>query len=146
MVVAIRNWHLTIKLNEIDTREYDMYQKERVTIPTAEEDVQTVYVKGREGELTKKYGYKDIPFSVDFFYFEKGKSFKESFRKFKAKFMNSKTLIIDDDGDVFYFIKSMEIEEAINDRRDIGEFTINFTLAPFQYEYKTIHSRSLKEQ
>lgn len=133
-MVDLRNWDLITKLDGIDIREYDMYQRERVVIPTAEQDIQTITIKGRNGELTKKYGYKNIPFSMSFIYFEKGESFKKAFRRFKAKFMDSQTLIVNGDDEVFYKIKSMNIEDAINDRDDIGEFTINFTLDPFQYE------------
>lgn len=143
----MREWNLITKLDGIDIREHKIYQRERVVVPTAEKNVEHPPIKGRDESLTKKYGYKDIPFSMDFFYFEKGESFKKDFRKFKAKFLDAKTLIVNGDEEAFYKIKSMKIENAINDRDDIGEFTINFILDPFMYELDnepiTVTSRTL---
>lgn len=125
---------LITKIDGIDTREYDIYQRHRVLIPTPEEDVDPIPIKGRDGTLTKKYGYKDITILIDFYYHEKGKSFETIFRNFKSNLINSSYLVVNEDNGMYYKIKSMKIDEALNERFDVGEFTIQFTLAPYQYE------------
>ena len=130
----MRENELITLLDDVDTRDFKMYQRERVIVPTPEQDIDEIEIKGRDGSLTKIHNYKNILLPISFYYYEKGKSFKKAFRKFKASFMRAEKLIINDDNDHYYKIKSLEIEEAINDRFDIGEFIINFTLDPFQYE------------
>src|SRR5690606_4222876 len=56
------------------------------------------------------------------------------FRKAKMYLLNAKTLIFDDDNEVFYKVKNVQIDTAENYVLQFGEFTVNFTLDPFQYE------------
>lgn len=132
-VVTIKDWHLITKLNGVDTREYDIYQRDRVVIPTPEQDVQRIEIKGRSGSLTKKFSFKDIILPINFFFYEET-SFKKAYRRFKIMLFNAKTLMVNDDEGIFYKIKSVSIENALNDILEMGEFTVNFTLNPFQYE------------
>lgn len=122
------------KINGVDTRVYDIYQRERIDIPSPEQDVEHVEIRGRHGTLTKKNGFKDILLHVEFIFYEKGKSFKKAFNSFKLLVMNAKTLTVNNEEDLYYKVKFVEIEDAINVRNDVGEFTVNFTLDPFQYE------------
>src|SRR5699024_4743077 len=73
-----------------------------------------------------------IPLPVQFYMH--GDNFKKIFRRAKMHLLNAKTLIFDDDIDVFYKVKSVQIETAENIIKTFGEFTVNFTLDPFQYE------------
>ena len=131
-MVTIRK-STAIILDGVDTREYNIRQKDRVVIPTPEQDVEHVDIKGRNSSLTKKYGFKDIPLPVDFYFYETT-SFKEAFRRAKIKLFNAKTLMVTDDPSVYYKIKSISIEDAENAVLEIGVFRVNFTLSPFQYE------------
>ena len=132
-MVEIRQSSIATFLDNVDTREFDIYQRERVVIPTPEEDNEHIEIKGRHGSLTKKNGFKDIELPIDFYFYEKA-SFKVAFRHAKVKFFNAKTLMLNDDDSVFYKIKSVVIDNALNDVLEVGEFTVEFTLAPFQYE------------
>ncbi len=132
-MVAIRRPVNAIELDGVDTREYKIKLRNRVDIPTPEQDVEYIDIKGRHGSLTKKYGFKDIPLPVDFYFYE-ASSFKQAFRKAKIKLFQAKTLKVSDDLSVYYKIKSISIETAENAILEIGEFTVLFTLAPFQFE------------
>ena len=132
-MVEIKQWNLITKLDGVDTREFEIYQRERVVIPTPEQDTEHIEIKGRHSSLTKKDGFKDIELSIPFIFYE-NTSFKAAFRMAKMKFFNAKTLSLNDDDSVFYKIKSISIDDAINDVLEMGEFTVNFRLDPFQYE------------
>lgn len=122
-----------VLLDGVNTKEYHIRPRTRIEIPTAEQDVEYIEIKGRDGSLTKKYGYKDIPLPINFYVFE-NKLFKQVYREAKQKTMSAKTLMLKDDDTVFYKIKSVSFSNALNPNREIGEFTVNFILDPFQYE------------
>lgn len=134
-----------IKINGIYTDEKGVFPKGRYEVPTAEEDVEFIEIKGRDGELTKKYGYKNIPFPVTFYMH--ADSFKTAFRKAKPFLLNAKTIQVDDDDEVFYKVKSVKINPAENTMRTFGEFEVEFTLDPYMYEINnepiTITSRTV---
>ncbi|GGN59300.1 phage tail protein [Oceanobacillus indicireducens] len=132
-MVTIRNWNLITNLDGEDTRKFDVYQRERVVVPTPEQETEHIEIKGRHSSLTKKGAFKDIELPIEFFFYE-NTSFKAAFRIAKMKFFNAKTLGFNDDESVFYKIKSVKIDDAINDVLEMGEFTVIFRLDPFQYE------------
>lgn len=136
-----------IKINGIYTEEKGIYPKDRYEVPTAEEDIEFIEIKGRDGELTKKYGYKNIPFPVTFYI--KDELFKPTFRKAKPFLLSAKTLQVDDDDEVFYKVKSVKINPAENLMKTFGEFEVEFVLDPFMYELAnepiTITSRTVIE-
>lgn len=123
-----------IKVNNVYTDEYGFKPKGRIEVPTAEQDVERIDIRGRDGSLTKKYGYKDISLPVFFTLLNMNVGFKPAFRKIKHYLFNAKTLIFDDDNEVYYKVKSTQIDTAENLISQFGEFTVNFTLSPFQYE------------
>lgn len=122
-----------IKINDVYTDDYGIHPKERVEVPTPERDIEHVEIQGRHSSLTKKHGYKDIPLSV-FFYMKDEENFKPIFRKAKMKLLNAKTIAFDDDKEVFYKVKSVQINGAENIIKTFGEFMVDFVLEPFQYE------------
>lgn len=121
-----------VELDGINTREFKVRPRVRIDVPTPEEDIRYIDIRGRDGELTKRYGYKNISLSIEFYIYEE-LNFKDVFRKAKQKFINATTLRLVDD-DVYYKIKSISFDNAVNPINKIGEFTIQFTLDPFQYE------------
>ena len=123
----------TVKLNDIDIAEYGLYLASIPTVPTPEQDIEYVEIRGRHGSLTKKYGFKDIPYQLEFFFFD-DLPFKQAFRQAKTMLFSAKTMIITDDPTVYYKIKSLSIETAENDIINYGRFIVNITLDPFQYE------------
>ena len=125
-----------IKLDGVYTDDYGLKVQGRYEIPTAEKDIEFIEIKGRDGELTKEYGYKNITLSVSFSLNTrwKSESFKSVFRKVKQYILNAKTFAVDDDPEVYYKIKSTQIESAENKIVKFGQFVVNFVLDPFQYE------------
>lgn len=121
-----------LKINDVYTDEYGIKPKGRIEIPTPEQDVEHVEVRGRDGSLTKMYGYKDIVLPVHFTMV--GESFKTIFRRAKMNLITAKTIVFDDDPEVFYKVKSVQIELAENIIVKFGEFAVLFRLDPFQYE------------
>lgn len=121
-----------IKLNDDLTNDKGIHPKGRYEVPTPEEDIEYIYIRGRDGELTKKYGYKNILLPVTFYI--QDDSFKVAFRKAKPFLLNAKTLQVDDDEYIFYRVKSVQVHPAENPMRTFGEFVVEFTLNPFQYE------------
>lgn len=121
-----------IKINGVYTDEKGIYPKGRYEVPTPDEDIEIIYIKGRDGELTKKNGYRNISFIVRFYIH--ADSFKTAFRKAKPFILGAKTIQVDDDDEVYYKVKSLYIQPAENPMRTFGEFVVYFTLDPFQYE------------
>ena len=122
-----------IKINDVYTDDYGIKPKGRIEVPTPQQDVQQIDIKGRHGSLTKKYGYMDIPLLVHFYMIDKD-NFKPVFRIAKMHLLNAKTIIFDDDNEIFYKVKNTQIDTAENIIKTFGEFTVNFILDPFQYE------------
>ncbi|GIN71244.1 hypothetical protein J14TS2_17190 [Bacillus sp. J14TS2] len=122
-----------VYINDVSVEKYDLSVADRPPIPTAEQDVEYKEIKGRHGSLTKKYGFKDIPYPITFNFLE-DTSFKPAFRKAKMMFFYGKKLSFSDDPGIYYKIKSLSIEEAENVILEYGKFTVNFVLAPFEFE------------
>lgn len=133
-----------IKINGVFTDDYGIHPKGRIVVPTPGQDIEYVEIRGRHGSLTKKYGYKDIPLPV-LFYMKDQETFKQIFRKAKMHLLNAKTISFKDDPEIFYKVKSVQINEAENKIITFGEFIVDFELDPFQYELdnpvQTIMSR-----
>ncbi|CAM5580339.1 hypothetical protein SAFG77S_09085 [Streptomyces afghaniensis] len=127
-----------LKINGVYTDEYKVKPKNRIEIPTPEQDIEQILIKGRHGSLTKKFGFKDILLPVHFTIHQE--SFKKTFRKAKMHLFKAKTLVFDDDNEVHYKVKSVQIETAENLVERFGEFTVIFTLDPFQYETNPIQT------
>lgn len=126
-------WCLMVKINDTKINVFDLCVADRPEIPTPEEDTEHIEIRGRHGSLTKKYGFKDINYQMVFNFLE-DVSFKPVFRKAKIMFFNARKLAFEDDPNIFYKIKSITIEDAENEILEYGQFTVNFTLDPFQYE------------
>lgn len=123
-----------LKINGIYTDEYGFKPKGRIEVPTAEQRTEHVVIKGRDGSLTKNYGYEDIFLPAHFTMYDTDKGFKPRFRKAKHHLLNAKDLVFDDDNEIYYKVKAVRIETAENSIKQFGEFTVNFTLDPFMYE------------
>lgn len=121
-----------IKINGVYTDEKGIHPKGRYEVPTAEVDIEQIEIRGRDGALTKKHGYKDIPFSVTFYI--KADSFKAAFRKVKTFLLSAKTIQVDDDNEVYYKVKSVKVNPAENPMKTFGEFEVEFILDSFMYE------------
>ncbi|MFD1335745.1 hypothetical protein ACFQ4N_09315 [Oceanobacillus iheyensis] len=128
-----------VYINGIDTVEKDIRPKSRAAVPSPEQDIETIEIKGRHGSLTKKHGFRDIVYQLEF-YINDNVSFKRAFRKAKVFLFQARTLGFSDDIEVFYRVKSIQIQTAENIIEKYGMFTVNFALAPFQFENNSIQT------
>ncbi|PYE95041.1 phage tail protein [Bacillus sp. 196mf] len=121
-----------IRINEILGRDYLLCMVERPDIPTAKEKIEFIEVPGREtGSLTKKNGYEDVTFKIDFNLLE-DYNIKSLLRRIKAWLLNAKTLSFTDDN-VYRKIKSVEIGSIANEIEEYGQFEVTFVADPFEY-------------
>lgn len=123
----------TLLIDGVKVSEYDLYYKTLPPIPTAEQYTETIHIKGRDAELTKKYGYLNIEYPIELYFYE-NESFRKAFRKSKSRLLGAKTISFADDDEVYYKVKSVQISTADSDIYKIGMFTVIFTLDPFMYE------------
>jgi len=123
-----------VLLDGTNIKDFNMYiSEDRPPIPTPEQDIEHIEIKGRNGSLTKKYGFKDIEYPLVFQIYDEV-SFKSAFRQAKQILFNAKKLAFADDPGIYYKIKSLTIDTAENEVVLYGQFTVNFILDPFAYE------------
>ncbi|MBJ8054694.1 phage tail family protein [Bacillus cereus] len=121
-----------IRINEMLGRDYHICMVERPDIPTAKEKIEFIEVPGREnGSLTKKNGYEDVTFKVNFNLLE-DENIKPLLRRIKAWLMRAKILSFTDDN-VYRKIKSVEIGDINNEIEEYGQFEVTFISDPYEY-------------
>lgn len=102
-------------------------------IPMPERDIETKEIRGRNGSLTRKYGYKDISFPVFFNLLEQD-GIKDIVRHIKPWVVNAKELSFSDDSDFYYKVSHVSIPNIENTLNLYGYFEGRFTCKPFQYK------------
>ena len=104
---------------------------ERPALPAAERVVQHIEVDGREGTLTILKGWRDceIPMKAALL----GADIRGRYRNVQTRLREAKTMYRGDDPTVYYKVKTVEIGPLYMKLSQLGEFTVNFTCAPFQY-------------
>ncbi|WP_267418854.1 phage tail domain-containing protein [Bacillus sp. GC_Bacil_1] len=121
-----------VRINEMLGRDYHLCMVERPNIPTAKEKIELIEVPGREnGSLTKKNGYEDVTFKINFNLLE-DENIKPLLRRIKAWILSAKTLSFTDDN-VFRKIKKVEIDDINNEIEEYGQFEVTFIADPFEY-------------
>jgi len=105
---------------------------ERPAIPATERIVQKIEVDSREGSLTILKGWRDcdIPMQAAMV----GADIQSRYRNAQAKLREAKTLYRSDDPSVYYKVKTVEAGPLYMKFSTLGEFTINFSCAPFKYQ------------
>lgn len=119
-------------IDDVPLSELELYYASMPPIPTPERHVEYVDIKGRGGSLTKKYGYHDTYYPIEMYFYEQ-ESFRKAFRKVKPKLLNAKRMSFADDDEVYYKVKSVQINEADSEVYKFGRFLVDFVLDPFMY-------------
>lgn len=122
-------------LDGIKISDYGICLADRLDIPTAERDAESISVRGRNGSLTKKYGWLDKTVKVPFNFLDDESDFLSIFRQFKILLMEAKELSNTDDPGFYNKIKTVSVADAKNTIIEYGEFEADLTLDPFDYEY-----------
>ena len=110
--------------------EYNLSIAETPSIPVPDRDIEMKPIRGRNGSLTKKYGYKDIEFSIALNIIDTT-GIKEKIRYIKAWILNAKKLQLSDDS-AYYKIKHSFIPDIDNELNLYGYFKASFVAHPFQ--------------
>lgn len=122
-----------VVIDDINIKDLKLSLSSRPSIPSPEQDIEFIDIKGRNGSLTKKYGFKDIQYKLTFDFLE-DVSFRQAFREAKMAFYKASKLIFTEDYNIYHKIKAVSIDDATNDILEYGQFTVTFTLDPFAYE------------
>jgi predicted phage tail component-like protein len=107
----------------------------RPIIPAPERTIEYYEVEGRDGNLSRKKGYKDIQIPVEFAC--KSNNLPQLGRNAKAWLLNysDNKLSFCDDLDFFYKVKKVKCGDIARSLKVFGRFTAEFTCDPFQYSY-----------
>ena len=127
---------LELTIDNKTSGEYDLSIAETPSIPVPDRDIEMKQIRGRNGSLTKKYGYKDIEFSIALNIIDTN-GIKEKIRYIKAWILNAKKLQLSDDS-AYYRIKHSFIPDIDNELNLYGYFKASFVAHPFQRVDKPI--------
>lgn len=123
-----------IYLDNIPSNDYNLCLTDRLKIPTAKRVVETKNTKGsRHGDRYNKYGYEDVVLTATYNYLEDDRTFKDAFSSIKQWLFNASVLRLSDENGAYHRVKNVEVDDAINEIEEYGEFDVKFTLDPFSY-------------
>lgn len=124
-----------VEFNDVNNSEIGIYAT-RPNLPAANRKKTSFKIPGRDGELyIHENSVEDIVISIKFgFYCEQSK-WMDYYRKAKKWLLTkiSGKLVLSDDPDFFYKVKSVYIGTAERTVKEIGEFKADFICDGFQY-------------
>lgn len=134
MYYAPNNDCLTVVIDGFPSTHWQLALKERPNISSPNKQMEVTSVLGYMGDLYEHFAYEDMETVLSFNYLED----VEEYNAFKAQFYNirrwlyeGRTMILSDEPNIYYVIKNVIIDSAINDMVEYGEFDVTMTLAPF---------------
>lgn len=109
----------------------DIYLLQRPNIPPPERAYRVTNVEGK-GDVYEDLGYyNDIEIPLEYnFYSEK---YNETYRRIKKFFKRGEKLKFSDDGEGFYKIKKITINNNLREMIEFGRFTVLVTCEPYFY-------------
>ena len=122
---------LELIIDDISSEDYGLCLMERPIIPTPIRDVEQINVRGRNGSLTRKYGYLDIDIPVRLNLMTD--ALKGDVRALKPWLLNGTKFQLSDDS-VYYVINNVVMGDVENEIAEYGLFDITFNCKPFAYE------------
>ena len=122
---------LELLLNDISSDDYGLCLTERPIIPTPQRDVEQIPVRGRNGSLTRKYGYMDIDIPVRLNLMTD--ALKGDVRHLKTWLLDATRLQFSDDS-VYYLVNNVSVGDIENEISEYGVFDVIFNCKPFQHE------------
>ncbi|MGL5190913.1 MAG: hypothetical protein ACRC7S_14825 [Cetobacterium sp.] len=122
--------------NEISLKNLGVYLPTRPCVPSNSKELEYRPVPGRDGDLTVFKGWRDRPFQLEFNLVD-FENLNKKIREVRAIFLKAKTIMFSEDMEVYYKIKSVEINDISRQLKMFGGFTVNFILEPFDYSTDT---------
>ncbi|MBE5936052.1 MAG: hypothetical protein E7262_09715 [Lachnospiraceae bacterium] len=108
----------------------------RPNIPTPVKDIEAIKIEGRDGELHKDKGtYGDIEITVDFNFACNPDEFTDKLRKIRTWLFGKedKKLIMSDDPEFYYNVKTVTMSDVKRKIKRKGEFSVVFKVEPYSY-------------
>lgn len=128
---------LSVTIDGINSTTKGICLAETPEIPVPERDVDNIEIRGRHGSLTKKYGYRDITFSLFFNLLERD-GIKQVIRGLKPWLLNAKKISFSDDPGFYYRIAQVVIPNIENTLNLYGYFEVQIRAHPFQYKQRDL--------
>lgn len=126
----------TIKFNNSIASEHRLEVIERPSIPTAERDVKTYNINGKDGALTIDKGtVQDVNIDVSFNFMSKEHTWMNTLREAKQwlyKKIDNK-LFLSDDEEYYYLVKNVVVSSTDREAKTIGKFDVTFLCSGYQY-------------
>ncbi|MBC1474900.1 phage tail protein [Listeria grandensis] len=123
----------TVLIDNVACSDYGLCIPERPNIVTAEQDIDTKIIRGRNGSLTIPYAYNDVDHEIPFNFLDDVRDFKQTYRIAKPYFKRGSKFIMSDDPHVYRKMKKVQFGDADNTIREYGYFDVTFTFDPFEY-------------
>lgn len=127
-----------IFVDSVDMEQFKLCLTERPKIPTPKrkQTVQDSQFSDR-GSYRTSTGWEDIDIKVTFNYLElvedTGQSFRMAFSAIRHHLLNATHIEFNDEVNVSYRVKNVEISDASNEFIEYGEFDVTFICSPFGY-------------
>ena len=122
--------------NETSLFSLGVYLQSRPCIPANEQEVENIYVPGRDGDLTIVKGWKDREFSLPLNFVEFN-NLPKKMREIRSVLLDAKIISFSEDTDVYYKVKRISIGDMQRELSMFGKFTVTFILEPFDYSNDT---------
>lgn len=125
-----------IIFNNISSNDIGLNVTKRPSKPSPKKEYEEVIIPGKDGQLYRDKGYRDIEITIPFNFISKNPGmWDKDFRKVKAWLLKitDKKLIFSDDIEVFYKVKKISIETPERILKKIGKFNVVFTCDPYTY-------------
>lgn len=106
--------------------------KNRPSLPSPKQRLETYEVPGRDGSLTVKHGYSDIEITVELNALSN--TLKRDLRTIKNKLSKAERIQFSDDRHYYYEVKNVEFGDIENEIDVYGSFEVTFLCDPFCYE------------
>jgi len=120
--------------NSINSRTLGLRTTLPPILPTSRQIINSITVDGREGTLTNKRGWEDLPIRMQSGLLSSGgKDLYNRFRELLPKLLNAKTVYFSGDPEVFYNVKHVRVDVLERRLNSLLEFALTFTCSPFKY-------------
>lgn len=135
-----------LEYNNDSASDHNLYIKKRPDIPAPEEEVKTYTVAGRDGILTGDRRLLPVQINAEFAFMAAAGEWQEKLREAKEWLRGSGSLSFTDDGEWFYKVLSVKINETARQLKKLGTFTAAFTCDPYMYRYDGLEEKKYPKE
>lgn len=123
-----------IFLDDISCVGLSLFPTKRPDIPAPQEKIKEYAVLGIDGKLYEKTGfYDDLEIPVEFNYWPKNENWFSAYARYKKIILSCRKLRLKENNDFYFKIKKVSIGTNQRISRNIGRFSVTFTVDPYYY-------------